>query len=305
MTESATARESVRMSRAERATAGALGALLLLAAVWLVVRPPGRRVALQGCTAATSGCVVTVDGDLASWAAGVAALGVIVVLVAVMGLKPESVRVWDNTVNFWTAARGYAVATSEDLSAGKAAESPDRAPEGGPDPVAPAPERAPADPTSSFPAGSGGPIEVAVERGHGAAEFPVPIAVARLAVPMKDVDHELLRSYQTARNRSQHRHFLTHILGPATQRGQKYSVAIRVTPRRDSTERVVAADFFLGRAWGYRIFPGSRGADGNFGITTEAYGEFLVLCQVTFDDGESILLDHYCDFEMGDLLRTQ
>jgi hypothetical protein len=95
---------------------------------------------------------------------------------------------------------------------------------------------------------------------------------------------------------------LTHILGPAKSPGQKYSVAIKVTPQKKATGEVTAARFFFGRAWGYRVFEGQRGADGRFGITTEAYGPFLALCEVEFTDGDRVLLDHYCDFEMGALV---
>ena len=52
------------------------------------------------------------------------------------------------------------------------------------------------------------------------------------------------------------------------------------------------------------MFQGLRGADARFGITTEAYGPFLALCEVEFTTGERILLDHYCDFEMGALVAS-
>jgi len=121
---------------------------------------------------------------------------------------------------------------------------------------------------------------------------------------MRDVDPSFLRDYQSARKVSQHSHFLTHILGHATQSGQKYSVAIRVTPHKDATLRVKSASFYLGRSWGNKTFEGRRGPDGRFGIATEAYGPFLALCEVEFDDGSRILLDHYCDFDMGALLPS-
>jgi pYEATS domain-containing protein involved in immunity len=46
----------------------------------------------------------------------------------------------------------------------------------------------------------------------------------------------------------------------------------------------------------------SREQTGRFGITTEAYGPFLALCEVEFTSGERALLDHYCDFDMGALV---
>jgi hypothetical protein len=146
------------------------------------------------------------------------------------------------------------------------------------------------------------PVKVDVVQGLGKPMHVVPISITRLTRSMRDIDPALLRDYQSARNVSQHSHFLTHLLGPATLPGQKYSVAIRVTPREEADAQVVSADFYLGRAWGHRIFRGSRGPDGRFGITTEAYGPFLALCEVKFDNGDRILLDHYCDFDMGALL---
>jgi pYEATS domain-containing protein involved in immunity len=113
-----------------------------------------------------------------------------------------------------------------------------------------------------------------------------------------------LQDYQSARKLSQRGHFLTHTLGPATHPDQMYTVAIRVTPRDDATAKVRSASFYLGRSWGSRMFEGSRGQDGRLGITTQAYGPFLVLCDVEFDDGEHILLDHYCDFDMGSLVDS-
>jgi hypothetical protein len=96
---------------------------------------------------------------------------------------------------------------------------------------------------------------------------------------------------------------LTHILGPAKSPGQRYSVAIKVTPHEGrATREVRAARFYFGRAWDHQVFDGRRGTDRRFGITTEAYGAFLALCEVEFTTGERILLDHYCDFEMGALV---
>ncbi len=150
------------------------------------------------------------------------------------------------------------------------------------------------------------PIVVEIEEGLGytlKAPTPVPIAVTRLTRPMREVDPAFLRDYQAARKESQHRFFLTHILGPPKSRGQLYSVAIRVSPHKDQDPWLVkSASFYLGRSWGSRVFEGQRGVDGRFGITTEAWGPFLVLCEVEFDDGGRILLDHYCDFDMGSLL---
>ena len=131
------------------------------------------------------------------------------------------------------------------------------------------------------------------------------MAVASLSSPMNQNQAPFLRDYQGARRISQNGWFVTHVLGPAKSPGQKYSVAIRVTPHSDkATGEVVAARFYLGRAWGHQVFQATSGADGRFGITTEAYGAFLALCEVEFSTGERLLFDHYCDFEMGSLAPT-
>lgn len=147
-------------------------------------------------------------------------------------------------------------------------------------------------------------VTVDVIKGLGTQLGVVPVAVTRLTTPMREIDPALLRDYQSALRESQKSYFLTHILGPATQPGQKYSVALKVTPHRDSTQQIRSASFYLGRSWGNRVFPGQPGTDGRFGIVTEAYGPFLALCEVEFADSTRIVLDHYCDFDMGGLLPS-
>jgi hypothetical protein len=148
------------------------------------------------------------------------------------------------------------------------------------------------------------PVKVEVREGLGEFLHAVPVAVAELTRPMRDVDPSFLRDYQSARKVSQHSYFLTHILGPAKRARQKYSVEIRVTAHKEATHQVKSATFYLGRSWGNNVFVGVRGPDGRFGMATEAYGPFLALCDVEFDDSSRILLDHYCDFEMGSLLPS-
>ena len=145
-------------------------------------------------------------------------------------------------------------------------------------------------------------MRVDIRTGLGTELGVAPVAVASLDSPMNESQGAFLRDYQGALRTSRKGWFLTHILGPARSPRQKYSVAIKVTPHRDATGEVRAARFFFGRAWGYRVFDGERGADGRFGITTEAYGPFLALCELEFTSGERLLLDHYCDFEMGALV---
>lgn len=147
-------------------------------------------------------------------------------------------------------------------------------------------------------------FKVEVKKGLSDDLPMVPVAINQLTDPMSEIDPSFLQEYRSARNRSQCSCFLTHILGSVKHPGQKYSVAIRVTHHKGNNSDVKSASFYFGRARGNRIFEGRCGADDRFGITTEAYGPFLALCEVEFHDGTRILLDHYCDFDMGSMLRA-
>lgn len=272
----------------ERLIAGVVGMGLLGLALAVAVAPPQRRVALAQCPNAAAGCVVTVDDDLQVFAAAIAALGAVLVLIALLNVRFNQVKVG-------SAELGYEQSTAGLPDVGPASE------------VSAEPSAATTDEPSPSAAGgssSTAPIEVQVHSGFGERTGIAPIAVTRLETRMYDLDPGVLRDYQSARKVSQHSHFLTHILGPATRPGQRYSVAIRVTPHKGAPTQVRSAAFYLGRSWGNRVFEGRRGPDGRFGITTEAYGPFLALCEVEFDDGDRVLLDHYCDFDMGVLLPS-
>jgi len=280
MSDVSTKREAAPLNLAERLIAGMVGVGLLGVALVIVVAPPSRRVALGQCPNAAAGCIVSVDGDFTTFAAVLAAVGAAAVLLALLGVRFNRVKVAGTEFGYERETAGLA----------RAAPAAD-------DEV-----------NASVPAvdenSKDVPVKIDVREGLGERLHAVPVAVARLTSPMRDVDPSFLRDYQSARKVSQHSYFLTHILGPATQPGQKYSVAIRVTPHTDAIPHVKSASFYLGRSWGNKAFEGRRGPDGRFGIATEAYGPFLALCEVEFDDGSRILLDHYCDFDMGSLLPS-
>lgn len=105
--------------------------------------------------------------------------------------------------------------------------------------------------------------------------------------------------------------FLCHILSPTESKEQEYDIYIFLSEHRKEiasrvrkqshVSHIRKAEFFLGRSWGNRTFEGQR--RGNImGIRTAAYGPFLCLCRVTFEDGFEVLLSRYIDFEMGHLL---
>jgi hypothetical protein len=276
--------EAARLNLGERLIAGLIGAGLLGAALVVVVAPPQHTAALARCPDAAAGCIVSVDSDLTSLAAVLAAGAIAALILALLGIRFNRVKVAGTELGY-----EYEKQTAGLTRTGPAVRDP--AGTGVP---------------ASVTAGTGPqdmPIRVDVLREeHGESSDAVPVPVTRLTIPMPDVDPRFLHDYITARRASQHSYFLTHILGPARQPGQRYSIAIRVTPHEEATRRVISATFYLGRAWGNRSFAGTRGPDGRFGIATEAFGPFLALCEVGFDDGTRILLDHYCDFDMGNLL---
>ncbi|MFJ8916543.1 pYEATS domain-containing protein [Amycolatopsis sp. NPDC102389] len=267
------------LSWIERLVAGTVGLALLGVALLIAVSPPQKQVALGQCARADVGCVVTVDNDLAPFAGILAGVGAVASLIALLGVRFTRLKIAG-------AELGYEENTAGLPQAPPAGDEVD----------------VPADEPVEQEHEEADPVEIEVQEGLGGRAPSVPISVTRLASPIAEVDSSFLRAYQSARKAGQRSHFLTHILGPAKQPGQKYSVAIRVTGHKVSAFEVKSASFYLGRSWGDRVFEGKRGSDGRFGIVTEAYGPFLVLCEIEFVDGSRILLDHYCDFDMGSLL---
>lgn len=271
----------------ERLVAGVAGLALIGVALYVVIEPPDRSVALAQCPNAAAGCVVSVDNDVTAFAAVLAGIGAALALIGLLGVRFNRVKVGTTEFSFEQQTVGLAHAAPPDTSA---APDPSEA------------ERR-ADTLRDHDSGAV-PLRVEVREGLGERLGTAPIALTVLSGALSDVPPEFLRDYQSARKVSQHGYFMTHILGPATQPGQKFSVAIRITPHREPSTGVRSAAFYLGRAWGNRVFQGQQGPDGRFGIVTEAYGPFLALCAVEFTDGSRILLDHYCDFDMGSLLTT-
>ena len=280
MTDVEKRRESERLTPGER-TAAVIAAVVLLAiALWMILDPPDRTVAVGGCRSATDDCLVTVDGDLTTIAAALFALAAVAGLIGLLGVRFTSVKAGGVELSKEFAEETAGLPTA-------VAQEPRRGHEEG----------------GSATQGAESPVRVEIRRGIGKeAGSDVPVAIAFLESPMSKSQATFLSDYRSALLKGRKGWFLTHILGPAKSPRQKYSVAIKVTPHGSATEEVKAARFFFGPAWGHRVFEGKRGADDRFGITTEAYGPFLALCEVEFTNGERVLLDHYCDFEMGALI---
>ena len=266
--------ERERLTPTERTAAGIAAVVLLLIAAWMILDPPDRTVSLEGCRSAADGCLVTVDGDLTTIAAALFALAAAAGLIGLLGVRFTSVK-----------AGGVELSKYEEKTAGLPTAERQQLPDGD--------EESGSDTQG---------VESPVREESGTESGVLPVAIPSLDLPMNPSQAGILRGYQKALRKAHKGWFLTHILGPAKSPRQKYSVAIKVIPHRSATEEVKAARFFLGRAWGSRVFNGKRGADNRFGITTEAYGPFLALCEVEFKSGDRVLLDHYCDFEMGALI---
>jgi hypothetical protein len=93
--------------------------------------------------------------------------------------------------------------------------------------------------------------------------------------------------------------FLAHVIRPSKKRGQTYDIFILLTRTQPvGLGDVTVAEFFFGKHWGNRVFRVERTGD-TIGISTAAYGPFLAICRVTFEDGHTALLDRFIDFEMG------
>lgn len=91
--------------------------------------------------------------------------------------------------------------------------------------------------------------------------------------------------------------FLTHVLQPSSKPGQSFDIFVYLI-RHESEDfsDVRFAEFFLGPYWENKVFPAVQ-QNGFVGISTSAYGPFLCLCRVTFNDGSQLYLERYIDFE--------
>jgi hypothetical protein len=92
---------------------------------------------------------------------------------------------------------------------------------------------------------------------------------------------------------------LVHRLYRSREEGQLYDITIYIVPHKEaSLIGVSRVEYFLGSYWGNKIFPSSDRSRG-FAIATAAYGPVLCTAEVFFNDGTSVVLHRYIDFEMG------
>jgi len=92
---------------------------------------------------------------------------------------------------------------------------------------------------------------------------------------------------------------LVHRLYRSREDGQLYDLIVYVVPHKDtSLASVSKVEYFLGSYWGNKVFPSIDRSRG-FAIATAAYGPVLCTAEVFFNDGTSMVLHRYLDFEMG------
>jgi hypothetical protein len=123
--------------------------------------------------------------------------------------------------------------------------------------------------------------------------------------PMAEQTPDELNAERSEIYRRNHGYFLSHVLGRTPRLGQQYRTAIFLVGHRTPVNRdtVEKATFFLGAKWGSRPVEASWSDRGDLGIVTEAYGPFLVVCEVTLKKtGERFRIDHYVDVSHGVLL---
>lgn len=118
---------------------------------------------------------------------------------------------------------------------------------------------------------------------------------------LKHVDWETERTNIYKKNRGV---FLTHIISPSIEKGQKYDIFIYLLLHKNKAiTDINNAEFFFGHMWGNKVFKEKEINNGLIGIQTSAYEPFLCTCKVHFEDGTSIKINRYIDFEMGKMIK--
>ena len=130
---------------------------------------------------------------------------------------------------------------------------------------------------------------------------------AELPAELSGEEHDLATPRGRSKERTDiytkfRRIFLVHVLTPSSKPRQKYDIFIyAMRHKKEDISDIAKAEFFFGKSWGNRIFPGTR--EGNvIGVATSAYGSFLCTCLITFNDGTQVTLYRYVDFEMGEAI---
>lgn len=95
--------------------------------------------------------------------------------------------------------------------------------------------------------------------------------------------------------------FISQLIRPSTLPNQKFEIFIYIIKHKYGTtniQEIKKVEFFFGKQWGNNVYP-IINTNGYIGISINAYAEFLCTCKVEFQNGETILLEKYIDFEEG------
>jgi hypothetical protein len=214
---------------------------------------------IDGCTPSPDvACTAHVDGDFGTFAAVLVAAGAIALLVGLLGIRFTRLKTGGIELGgFDERTKGLTETAPEDRSAG--------------------------DDTDETEPGAGQTLE----------------SLRADARPMPEQSAEELNAERSAIYARNHGLFLSHVVGPPSGSGQRWRTAIFVVGHgrtKVNRETVESAWFFLGERWGSRPVQASWSEEGELGIRTEAYGPFLVVCEVTLrKTGERVRIEHYVD----------
>lgn len=93
---------------------------------------------------------------------------------------------------------------------------------------------------------------------------------------------------------------LVHTLSKSSRSGQLFDIEIFIIPHKHSSMKGLSkVSYFFGAYWQNKTYETDNRFNG-FLISTSAYGPFLCTAELHFNDGHTVTLSRYIDFEMGD-----
>ena len=93
--------------------------------------------------------------------------------------------------------------------------------------------------------------------------------------------------------------FVVHRLRRSAQSRYQFDITIYIIAHKEgSTLGVKWVDYYFGKFWKKQVFRVASRYNG-FAISTSAYGPFLCTAKVQMEDGSSLALSRYVDFETG------
>lgn len=254
----------------ERRAAAAVGFVLVLVALGLFAYQPDRTQLVPQCVpSARASCLANVDSDPSVFAGVIAALGGAAILVAVLGIRFSSIK-----------AAGVELGG---MSFGEQTDGLERV-------GAQTPARRELD----HRAGDLTTAETDVESIHSSGTIEFTPAT---------LDQLLLYQHW---GRDQRGAFLGHLVNPIPM-GGRWEVAVFVTRvvSPHDVDDVKKAEFYFGPGWRSRVFEGKRDRKGRPGCVVAAFTDFVAYCRVTFDDGHTVLLQHYCNIDGPEAFATR